>query len=452
MPWQQAVADVVLEVDPSTGRLVYDEFGLTVPRQSGKSTFVLAKSTHRCSATGFFGPRQRLVYTAQTRQKARAKWDEDFAAALAQSPAFKSRVRPHRGPGNEHLRFANGSKFGIEANTEKAGHGDTLDEAYIDEAFAQADFRLEQAFGPAMITRINKQLGWISTAGWVDASPYLQAKVAVGRAVVDDPTSRIAYFEWAAEDDCDPGDPAVWWGCMPALGYTISEDAIRGEYTKAVLADKLNDFRRAYLNLWVQKDTAGDAVISLNTWFALADRSPNPAPHVGRVSVAVDSDPNRGRTSIVSAGLRADGVPMVELVENLPGVDWAAARLREICERNPVASVAIDKRSAAASLIAPLEAARVPVVGLDAAQMAQACGQFYDAAMETGLLRHLDQLELAEALKGAVTRPLGDAWAWDRKKPTADITPLTAATLALWGFTHSGPPRNAGRGRVVALT
>jgi len=73
MPWQQLAADIILEIDPETGGLYYGEFDLTVPRQSGKSTFVLAKATHRCSATGFFGRRQRVVYTAQTRLKAREK-------------------------------------------------------------------------------------------------------------------------------------------------------------------------------------------------------------------------------------------------------------------------------------------------------------------------------------------------------------------------------------------
>jgi hypothetical protein len=136
MEWQQYVADVILEIDPDTGRLAFDEYVLTVPRQSGKSTFVLAKAAHRASATGFFGGRQRLVYTAQTRGKAREKWEEDFVADLQASRKFRGRVTTHLGNGNEHLRFTNGSRFGIEANTEKAGHGGTLDEAFIDEAFS----------------------------------------------------------------------------------------------------------------------------------------------------------------------------------------------------------------------------------------------------------------------------------------------------------------------------
>ena len=273
MPWQQHVADVVMEIDPATGRLAYSEMGLTVPRQSGKSTFVEAKATHRCSATTFFGPRQHVVYTAQTRAKAREKWEEEFLADLEASAAFKGRIRPHKGNGNEHIRFSNRSRWGLESSTEKAGHGPTVDEAYIDEAFAHADYRLEQAFGPAMITRANKLLAWISTAGWIDGSPYLREKVDLGRLVAAEGRQRgIAYFEWSAPEEADPGDEAVWWACMPALGRTISVEAIRDEYEKARDGGKLNEFRRAYLNQWVPRDIESDwEVIDQAAWGAAAD-------------------------------------------------------------------------------------------------------------------------------------------------------------------------------------
>ena len=42
MPWQRMVADVALELDPATGRLAYRQIGLTVPRQSGKTTLLEA--------------------------------------------------------------------------------------------------------------------------------------------------------------------------------------------------------------------------------------------------------------------------------------------------------------------------------------------------------------------------------------------------------------------------
>ena len=143
---------------------------------------------------------------------------------------------------------------------------------------------------------------------------------------------------------------------------------------------------------------------------------------------------------------------MVEVIDNAPGVDWAEARVVGICARNDVAAVVIDEMSAAASLIQPLRDAKLPVETTNSRKLAQACGQFYDAAVETGEITHLDDPLLVLALKGATKRPVGDAWAWDRKKPTADITPLVAATLAFWGHNSGvGVAKNASRGRVIAL-
>jgi hypothetical protein len=73
----------------------------------------------------------------------------------------------------------------------------------------------------------------------------------------------------------------------------------------------------------------------------------------------------------------------------------------------------------------------VPVRGLDGPEHAQACGRFVDAVNEE-TLRHLGSLDLLNAIRAAKTRSLGDRWAWSRKSSSADISPLVAATLALW--------------------
>jgi hypothetical protein len=56
---------------------------------------------------------------------------------------------------------------------------------------------------------------------------------------------------------------------MPALGRTITVEAIRGEYEKAMDSGRLNEFRRAYLNQWVPRDVDDDwLVISQDAWTA----------------------------------------------------------------------------------------------------------------------------------------------------------------------------------------
>ena len=374
------------------------------------------------------------MYTAQTRQKAREKWEQDYVPDLEASRAFRGRFHPSWANGNEHLRFANGSRWGLEAATEKAGHGGTLDEAYLDEAFAHTDFRLEQAFGPAMITRVNKLLAWISTAGWLGASPYLETKAKAGKAAVEqDRRSGLAYFEWSAPQDADPGDEAVWWGCMPALGRTISIDAIRAEYLKAVDQGTVNEFRRAYLNQWVPKDVPDSwLVIPELAWGGLADPESHPEPRVV-LSAAFAHD--QSRASVGLAGWRPDGLLHVELADYRPGTSWAVPRLIEMNERHDPLGVVVDEGSHESVIIKDLEAAGVPVIKIGTRGVVQAYSEFLEDVTDSKRLRHRGQADLDTALAIAITRDVGDGGkAMGRRKSAGDISPVVAVSNAAWGL------------------
>ena len=447
MPWQQLVADVVMEIDPATGLLCYDELGLTVPRQSGKSTFVLAKSTHRCTASTFFGQRQRLVYTAQTRAKAREKWEEDFVADLEASKVFRSRVKVNRRGGTEHIRFANGSRFGIEANTEKAGHGGTLDETYIDEAFAQQDYRLEQAFGPAMITRVNTLLAWISTAGWSDASPYLWPKVQIGRAAAErDSGFGLAYFEWSAPEDCDPGDESVWWGCMPALGLTVPVENIRAEYEKARAADKMADFMRAYLNRWVPKPrtevvAAPTSPIDVTSWDRLditrsEDWDVTEPPPVSAFAIEMDLD--HTFVVITSAGEVDTDRTFVEYVATIGRQAAAVRRCVELNRKHGPVGFVVDSGGPAAPLIPDLIEAGIDVVEAGTQDVIDAYADLLDG-IEAETVLHGPQSVLRDAVEAARKRRIGDRGFTFDRSAVASI-PIIAAALAKWGVDQGTEP------------
>ncbi|MBX6382175.1 MAG: terminase [Microbispora sp.] len=430
MPWQRYVVDVALEVDPDTGLLVYREVGLTVPRQSGKTTLLLATMVHR--ALGF-GTRQNIIYTAQTRGAARRKWEEEHVATLERSQ-FRKLFTVRRQLGQEAIRWKNGSRHSIESNTEKAGHGETLDLGVIDEAFAHEDDRLEQAFRPAMITRPQPQLWYLSTAG-TRRSLYLKGKVEAGRARCEAGVTEAAcYFEWSAPNDADPGDPATWRACMPALGYTVTEAAVRAEFETM----KLSEFRRAYLNQW-QDDVPNEwQVIPEATWRACADVRSEIA---GRVAFAIHVAPDRSWAAIAVAGRRADGLLHVEVVDYRPGTKWVPERASQLVERWDPAALVVDAGSPAGSLIADLEAAGLEVTKPSSRDVGHAWGQFVDAVMPTegdATLRYLPHPALDAAVAGSVTRRLGDAKAWDARAAGVDISPLVAVTLALWGYLTHG--------------
>jgi len=420
MPWQRQVADVAMEVDPATGRLAYREIDATLPRQSGKTTLELAVLVHRCRTWA----RSRVLYSAQDRIHARAKWEDDHVAALERSPFVgEFKVRYQRG--DEAIRWHNGSRHGITAPGEKAGHSDVLDVAVMDEAWGLEDSRLEQGLSPTMITRPQPQLWVVSTAG-THRSAYLRGKVDAGRARVGaGHRSTVAYFEWSAPLGADPADPATWWGCMPALGHTVTEATIAAEFERLELAD----FCRAYLNWWPGEIPADWQVIDEADWLALAD--PFSAP-VDPVAFAADVTPDRSAAAIGVAGVRPDGLGHVEVVDHRPGTGWVVGRLVELAEKWHPCAIVVDDTGPAGSLIAPLEAADLEVVKPSTRARAAADSGFHDAVVERSL-RYVPRPGLDAAVAGAAKRPLGDSWAWARRGLSVDISPLVAVSLARWG-------------------
>ena len=73
-----------------------------------------------------------------------------------------------------------------------------------------------------------------------------------------------------------------------------------------------------------------------------------------------------------------------------------------------------------------------------AGQLAQACATFLDR-VEAKSLRYRWSEPLDLAVQNAATRPLGDSgFAWSRRSSAVDISPLVAATVALFGLLEFG--------------
>ena len=421
MPWQQTVADVAFELD-GRGRLAFREVRVTVPRQSGKTSLLLAAMVTRALA---HDTPQRIAYTAQTRQDARAKFEE-HVDLLDRTP-LRRLYDVRRTNGSEQIRWHTGSRHVLTANTDKAGHGMPLDLGVIDEAFAQIDDRLEQAFRPAMITKPSPQLWIVSTAGTAD-SVYLRRKVDDGRARVtaDDPGA-VAYFEWSAPDDADPDDPATWEACMPALGHTVAVEDIAADHDSMLPGE----FARAYLNRWTRTT---EAVIDPVAWSAC--RAPAAAV-ADPVALAIDVAADRSWATVAAS----DGLT-VEVVDYRPGTDWIVTRVDELIARHRPSAVAWDPVGPVGSLDLYLEqVAGALTVRLGARDQTAACGGLYDAVTE-GSLRHLGQAPLDDAVAGAARRTLLDAWAWARRSSQTDISPLVAVTAARWAIINA-PARAA---------
>lgn len=423
MPWQRMVADIGGELveDPDTGLLLpaYREVVFTVPRQNGKTSLVLAWECQRAIGWEHLGP-QRISYSAQTGADARKKLVNDQKPVVVPHMRALGIRRVYEAIGSEGIVWDNGSRLTLLNNTEASGHGPTVDLGVKDELFADYDDRRDQALIPAMATRPAGQVLSCSTMGTEESVPW-NALVDRGRLAVEtEQRTGIAYFEWSADPDADLDDPAVWPTFMPAYGHTITGPVVA--HARSTL--KEGEFRRAFGNL---KTKADDRVLPLREWDAVcSEASPDPVS-----TFALDINPERSAGAIVAAS-----PSVAELVDLRAGIGWIVGRAVDLDAAHGHPLWVVDSTGPANSLVPKMKDAGLNVHAASARELIDACGSFLDGVMEAtfSLRRHP---KLDDAAAGAAKRQVGDAWAWTRKNASADISPLVAATLALWGAGQS---------------
>lgn len=431
-PWQALVLEHGLAEQPD-GRWAAPTVGVCVPRQNGKGAILEAREL-----AGLFLLGERLVihsaHEFATSREALTRLEE----RIEDTPEFSRRVKTIKhAHGDEGVYLTNGQRVQFRTRTGGGGRGFSADCVILDEAMILPEKALG-ALRPTLSAMPNPQVWYTGSA--VDQLVHEHGVVFTRvreRGLRGDP--RIAWFEWAAGglDQPDLGllpqgfidDPDRWVEANPALGVRINEDAIRDEIGD--MDPRTFAVERLGVGDWPDTSVDGSAVFDLTRWRALVDAE---SVVVGRLVFAFDVTPDRSAASICAAGVRGDGLIHVEVVDSHPGTGWVAPRLAELRRRNRPAAVVCDGASPAASLAAGING----TLEVGAPEYVRACGVIFDLVAEAGV-RHLGQPELEAAIRGAARRPLTDAWAWSRKSSTIDITPLVAATLAVWRAAQPQP-------------
>jgi hypothetical protein len=471
LPHQAHMFDVLGEIDPETGLLAYSEVVVIGPRQvTGKTESILPVMTYRCTAfdralaqwsrrefgkTALEVPdpgAQRVLYTAQTADKAREKW-RDIHLERLKTSSYRRDFHARLQRNSEAFIWRNGSMWSPSSTTGKtSGTGDTVDLGVIDEAWSQKDDSTELGLRPAKMTRWWSQLLVASmipglSRAPVGSWPYLAKKLQVGRARVEaDVRYGTAFFYWAAAPGSDPGDPQTWWSCMPALGHTVREQTVREDFE----AMDLVDFSAEYLGWPPLASAPRWTLIGQDTWGRLRD----PHSHIeGRPALALEVDEDRGSAVIGVAGRRFDGhwhgavaEPGYEVAPGVTGLGWVLPRTVDLYRELKAWTVVIDPARPASSFIVPLRNAGVDVTTPNQREVAGACGRFFDATGEEqredddGVrLFHLGQPDLDRSLAGARKLDVGQgAFVFVKKGSAAAIKPLYAVVLAMHGHDVKG--------------
>lgn len=448
-PWQRLFLDDALGERPD-GKWAAFEAGLVVARQNGKG------SVFEAMVLGglFLLDEQLIMYSAHEFKTAQEMFRriEGLIAGGISAGLAKRVLRVSRSNGEEGIELRTGQRLRFMARSTGSGRGFSGDRNIWDEAQHLGDAPVD-ALMPTMSARPNPQLVYGGSAPDKDLAPCDQLARVRRRALAGTDRS-LVYHEYSAElctDECahgcdlhdDPAAPETVAKTNPGLGYRITLEQTQRE--RASMSSAGYSRERLSVGNW-PKDGAAWEVISEEAWAACAD--PESAP-VGSIAIAADVTPLRGHGSIAIAGLRADGLSHVEVIEHRSGTTWMVPRLVELAVKWKPVRLVIDAGSPAGSLIPDLEAAleeagiKLEVTSPTYREVAQACGQLYDMVVRPAdtdpewrtRLRHRNEAELNAALAEAQKRPLGEAWAWSRKTLNVVISPLVAGTLALWGFT-----------------
>lgn len=425
--WQRLVADTALELNQQ-GHLIYRRIVLSCGRQVGKSFLLGCLHIWRLlyGTEHGWGLRQLDVHTAQTRESAVRMLQYDWYPMLEGTSYDDQVTKFGRARGSESLEFG-ADRLVITPPTLTGGHGlSQVSLATLDEAFAFADSRVEVGLMPTQLVAVSPQT-WVTSAAGASGldSPYWFGLVEHCRERFDLPDQQTAFFEWAATDEDDPDDEATWYRACPALGDTLTLDAIKF-FHQSMSPD---DFARSILNKWTG---AGSRIINAAAWAQCADV----AVDLGdRLWLAIDASPvgPHGRAgSIAVGGWTPDGNVGVKLIKNAPGVDWLPDFVEQATRKRKYVSLTLDAIGPVRSLVPDIKArAKCRVEVMDSNDYVAACTRFVDNVSVAGL-RYAPDHALNAAVDGAARRIVGDGFAFSRRHSTADLSPLVACTLAHW--------------------
>lgn len=418
--WQEQALEAAMG-ERADGRWASKFIGMSAPRQNGKSQLIVARAL---AGVLLFGEKT-IIISAHETDTAREVWRR-LVDVVEDNPTLEARVTGRMNAVNrESLTFGEGQNkqiIKLKARSATGSRGFSADCLLLDEAQILG----KSAWGsivPTMSARPNPQLWLFGTPPTTTDDPFAFSRV---RDSAIAKKARHCWLEWAADAKDDIDDPETWAKANPSFGVRISQEACADD--RAAMDD--DQFRMERLGMWAPAESSL-RVISTEAWSSRAVKA-GEVPTGDVDAYGLDMSHDRVVSIGVCVGEHVEVAALDKVSDTLGAVEWLIDRAGK---KTPVV---VDGQSPAASMVPALRNAGVQVVVTSAADMAKACGAFYDAVLEDRLT-HFDQAPLNTALAGARKRPIGTAggWGWDRKDYSINLAPLVSVTLARFGANAS---------------
>lgn len=420
-PWQERVLQAAMG-ERSDGSWAARRVGLSVPRQNGKSELILA----RALAGAILFEERLIIISAHQQDTARQIFNR-FLELRELSPALAKRVTKVMEAFNrEFIKFSTGSEIQFKARSGPGGRGFSADCLLLDEAQI-LDMRRWVSINSTMSARANPQI-WLTGT---PPTPEDNGEVfeSVRAAAKAGKSGTLAWLEWGATIDDDPGAPETLSKANPAWHSRINHEVVQGEFETY----PPERFALDRLGIW-QDDLGGSAIFP--GWKALASAEPwSPT----KLAVAGDIDGTvltLGASDGTTVGLvaPAEFSDLVKVPRHRER-EFVIAVARISAEQG--CPVALQERGPAWALREPLEEAGVQVIPVSFEEFVEACSDF-DIAARADELRHSDDPDLNADTTRATWRTVSDRRVISRK--TGDISGLEAVILARHGASNALVP------------
>lgn len=304
-PWQRDLADEILRLDPETGRRVYRQALVGVPRKNGKSSLCAALALYLAAADGEAGA--EVVIAAGSRDQADVVYRQtrDFINA---SPVLSDYFEPQR----HTIAAPEGSVIRKIAADGRLQHGLNPSGIVCDELHAFMTPRQEELWA-ALTTgsgaREEPLIVAITTAGFEKATilgrlydeamrtPDLEQ--LPGLTIARNPAAGFLMWWYSVPDDAQLDDVDSWMLANPASWITPDE-LVRQHESPTV--DEFA-FRRLHLNQWTKTRSSW---LPAGKWASLRDPEAE-IPEGSEVVVGVDVGLVHDSTAVAIAAKLENG-------------------------------------------------------------------------------------------------------------------------------------------------
>jgi phage terminase large subunit-like protein len=345
------------------------------------------------------------------------------ANSLENSDHLKGMVKQIRhANGTESIEMLSGARLDVVAATRDGSRGRSINGLlYIDEVREIS----EEGYRAAMpVTRAHANSHVLLTSNAGDAFSVVLNQLR--ERALDNPPKSFGFYEYSAPQYCKIDDRAAWAQANPALGYTITEEAIE----EAIATSPIENTRTETLCQWI------DSLSSPWPHGILEETSNSELqiPPGGYTIFGFDVSPSRRNASLVAGQILPDGkigVGILQTWESAVSVDdlKIAAEIKAWADQYRPRQICYDKYTTQ-SIADKLANAGCMVQDISGQQFYQACGDLLNGLV-THKVVHNGQANLLQQMNNCAAKVNDSAWRIVKRKSAGDVSAPIALAMVV---------------------